>query len=330
MNTNSSTSLLKRILSKTPIFLFCILFIRMYSNLFGEANKIACVVVLTGILMFLKSDLNYNVKQSCLFIIILFIIIAISPKLSLYNPYLGLLIDLISIGFILIVACHDLTMDNQVTFLLGYIFCRGYDISGETYLLRFVALLLGGIIIAVLYYFTHRKTPNHRSIIDNFTTLSIRNHRTQWYLELTVTLSLVMFLGDLTHYPRTMWISLAVLSIMQPLDEHRSERMKYRFPATLIAAVFFYFVFVRFHGSDYQMIISLLIGFSSMLANSYFTRTIFNSFNAMIPAMLLFSSTDAIYLRIASNLFGVVVAIFADYLFGLLFRRISNTTKHNS
>lgn len=323
LKNSKRKNICKSIAAKLPIFLFCILFIQSYSGIFGSENKIISVVVLTGILVFLQKDFDFNVKQAAISIPVLFAVIAFMPKFSLINPFLGFFLNLFSIGFILIVTCHNLSYDNHVTFLLGYIFCQGYEVSGTDYIFRIGALMIGSLIIASLYYLIHRKKQYTRNLTDLFKAMNLNSENTQWYLKLAITLSLVMFVTQLIHFPRSMWISLSILSLIQPESDRHVERRRARIPATLIGTLSFFLLFQCMIPIQYQSIVTLLIGFGTMFVSSYFLKTALCTFNAIMPAMLLFSAKEAIILRITANIIGVIIAIAATYLFDLLFDTIN-------
>ncbi len=156
MNTKIKT-LLINILTKLPIFLFCVLFINIHNKVFGEVNSIVGVVLLIGLFMFMRGDLGFNAKQASISIVFLFILVAVAPKLSIINPFLGIIINAISIFIIMVMSSHNVTMSNHVTFMMGYLFCQGYDVSGKDYGLRVISLLVGAVIIALIYYMVNRK-----------------------------------------------------------------------------------------------------------------------------------------------------------------------------
>lgn len=113
----------KEIFSKLPIFIFCVLFISMHNRIFGTENNIIAVVILTGLFLFMRGDFGYKAIQSSLSIIFLFLIMVICGKLALIHPLIGLPVNFIVIGLMLILSCHDLTQGNHIPFLMGYLFC---------------------------------------------------------------------------------------------------------------------------------------------------------------------------------------------------------------
>lgn len=313
----------KAILSKLPIFIFCVAFIGTYNRLFGEENSIVGVVILTGLLMLMRGDFGFQVKQAALSIPLLLFIVAIAPKLSLRNPFLGLVVNIAAISIILVISSHDVSQGNHVPFLMGYIFCQGYDVDGKVYGMRVISILIGSVIIAVIYYLMNRKKEYKRTWIDLFKEIDIHSIRTQWYIRMTVTLTLVMFIGDLIQYPRMMWVFLTVLSLTTPFGEDHIAKGKVRIPAAILGTALFYLLFEVLIPIRFQGMVVMLAGFIAMFIQNYFVKSIYNSFSSLGAAVLLFSTKGAMELRIISNIIGTVVSVVSFAFFEVFFRSLS-------
>lgn len=318
MKDNKGKKIVTEILKKLPVFLFCVLFINGYNWLCGQENSIVGVVLLMGVLILIGTNLGYDTKQAAACIVVLFAILAFAPKLSLLHPAIGLLVNIVALTTILIFSGHDLSQSGTLPFTMGYIMLQGYDVTGALYQKRWISLLVGGLIIGLLYYVVHRKDVQKRSIRDLFLEHRFESTRTQWYIRLVSTLSLVMLVGDLVGFPKTMWISLTVLSLSTPLDAECRNRFVRRVPATIIGSVVVFTLFEEFVPAQYQVMVILLAGFLSMFITSYFIKTIYNSFSALITAVLLFPADQAVGIRIVANLIGAAVSVVSIGLFYLI------------
>lgn len=98
--------------------------------------------------MFMEGNLGFKARLVSISVILMFGIIIISPKLSLINPYLGILINFISIFIILLLCSADSNANNQLTFMLGYMFFQGYNVTGVLYEKRVISTVVGAIIIS--------------------------------------------------------------------------------------------------------------------------------------------------------------------------------------
>lgn len=311
------------IVKKLPVFLFCVLFINGYNWLCGTENSIVGVVILMGMLILIGADLGYHAGQAAISIVILFAVLAFAPKLSLINPWTGVMVNVVALTGIMIFTGHDLSQSGNLPFTMGYIMLQGYDVTGAVFQKRWISLLVGGVIIGILYYVVHRKTEQKRTIRDLFLENRIASTRTQWYIRLVSTLTLVMLAGELVHFPKTMWICLTVLSLSTPLAAEYKNRMVWRIPATIIGSVVVFTVFEEFVPAQYQVMIILLAGFLSMFITSYFIKTIYNSFSALVTAVLLFPADQAVGIRIVANLIGVAVAMVSIIIFSAVFRKLT-------
>lgn len=318
---------LKLIISKIPMFLFCVLFIGGYGKLFGSENSIIGVALLTTLLIFLKNDFGYNAKQASLSFVILLILTVVGPKLSLINPFTGIIINFAVIMMILVLSSYDVAQDNHVPFLLGYIFSQGYDVTGVLFTKRMISIVIGAVLLGGVYFLRTRKNTYELKVLDVIKSINIHNKNTQWYLKLAITLTLVMFLGDIFNYPRTIWINFAVLSLTYHQQEERERRMKYRLPATIIGCSVFFILFEYVIPDAMHGAVAVLTGFGVMFINSYFRKTIANSFSALISAMLLYTTGGAVVFRILSNAIGVGVAIISHHAFEKIFDRIAVENK---
>ncbi|MDO5518339.1 MAG: FUSC family protein, partial [Clostridium sp.] len=163
---NNYLNKIKKLLAKLPVFIFCVIFIKGYTTLFGQENSIAGVVLLVGLLMFMEGNLGFKTRQASISIIIMFGIIMISPKLSLINPYLGIIINFASIFTILSLCSANPNANNQLTFMLGYIFFQGYDVTGLVYEKRVISIIIGAVIISFLYYLINSKKESDMNVVD--------------------------------------------------------------------------------------------------------------------------------------------------------------------
>lgn len=314
---------IKNVLGKLPIFIFCVVFMSVHNSVYGGENSIIAVVVLTGLFIFMRGTLGINVIQGALSIIVMLLMVGLFPKISLINPILGIFVNTIGIFLILVLSSHDVTQGNHVPFLMGYIFCQGYDVSGKSYILRILSLGISAVIIAIIYYLVNRKKLFKRTVKDLFRELNINSTRTRWYIRMTSTLVLTMFVGDILNYPRTMWVNLTVLSLTTPFENECHNRSKARIPAAIIGTALFYILFEIIVPIKYQGILVLGAGFMAMFIKDYFIKSIYNSFSAMGAAVLIFNTKGAILLRVLSNIYGTIIAVSSYFIFNYLLERLS-------
>lgn len=321
MSKEKVKQMAKQVLTKLPVFIFCVLFINGYNALFGTENSIVGVVLLMGTLMFLKADFGWDVRFSAVAIPVLFVLMGACAKLSRLNPWLGLVVNLATILIFLSFCRYDKSRSLYLPYLMGYIMLGGYDVSGDVFTSRMISLAVVGVLIGLIYYLANKKTPTRRPIADIVAPITPEHPWCRWAITLVFTLSLTIFAGDFSGFPKTMWVNLTVLSLVSPLEEEIKMRKLSRVPATILGCVVFFGLYQCLIPPDYQLIVVLVAGFLSMFITSYFIKTIYNSFSALVTATLLIPTGDAILFRIIGNVIGAVLAIVSSFVFSQIFSR---------
>ena len=88
--------------------LFAVVFISILNFLFGDENSSAAVVIFCILLTVRFVDFGYCLKSSLINFFIVFVLLTFSPCIAQsVNPAWGFLINFLSIGFIVISACHE-------------------------------------------------------------------------------------------------------------------------------------------------------------------------------------------------------------------------------
>lgn len=314
-------AVLKGIVGKLPVFLFCVLFINGYNTWFGKENSIVGVILLMGLLMFLKADFGMDAKYSALLLPVLLVLMGLCAKLSTWSPLVGLVVDAAFLCAALLFTRRDATHSAYLPFLMGYLMFRGYDVTGDLFVKRMVSLAVIGCVIGLLHFLGSRKICGCDTPAVLLSPLSRYGRWERWALSLTATLLVTLFCGDLMSIPKSMWVNLTVLSLMTPIEDDLAQRRRLRIPATILGCVLFMALFGWLIPPDYQTAVVLLAGFLSMFITSYFIKTVYNSFSALVTATLLLPVKTAVLTRIGNNLIGAVVTLGSLFFFHRIFCR---------
>lgn len=291
--------------------------------MFGQENNIVGVIMLVILLMLLRGNLGYKTKETLITIPFMFAILAFAPKLAELNFFAGFFIDFIALMLLLILSSHNLPEGNHIGFVMGYIMFKGYEVTGDAYSKRLMALLAGAVLVTVVYYFVHKKSENKRNVKDIFKELNICSTRTQWYIKLSLAVSAVTLVGNLLSFPRVMWVNLAIMSLLTPMNGDSKSRKVARIPATFLGAIAFWLVYSYLVPQEYHTILVFVLGFCSMFISDYFIKTIYNSFNALMASVVLFPYDDAIFIRLVANISGVLIAIAFNFVICKIFDVLS-------
>lgn len=101
--------------------LFAVVFISILNFLFGDENSSAAVVIFCILLTVRFVDFGYCLKSSLINFFIVFVLLTFSPCIAQsVNPAWGFLINFLSIGFIVISACHEPLYGGAGLYLFAY------------------------------------------------------------------------------------------------------------------------------------------------------------------------------------------------------------------
>ena len=210
---------------------FCMAFVTAYTKIFGEDNSVAGVVVLLTVMVFRSADLGIKASHGMGVIVILFAVLAVGPRLTHMVPAgWAFLLDFVFLLLLLTLGCHNIIMANHATWVLGYLLLQGNDVSGHAYFMRVLALALGALLTALVFYRNHREITYKRGLRDLLGEFALSSARTKWQLRMALGISSGMFFAQLLHLPRVMWAGFAMMSIIQPFRKDLLDRFKYRFP----------------------------------------------------------------------------------------------------
>ena len=106
---------------------FCFFFVSIFSILFGNENSIVGVVVLLCLMVFRNADLGIHTGQSTMLLALFFVIMTVCPHLAnQFSPVLGMLLNIAALAVLILFGCHNPSMFNQSTLVLGYLLLYGY------------------------------------------------------------------------------------------------------------------------------------------------------------------------------------------------------------
>lgn len=301
---------LKTLISKLMLLFLILIFVMSFSTLFGSVNMLIGVAIITGILMFWNMDIGIRKAQAPLLIVTVFVAIGVFSYVSGLNPVLGFIVHLVSIFLIMLLFSEKIEYKAFLPFMLCYVFAQGNPIADVELRSRLYGLLIGGTLTGIVYYYKHRKSddPNYPTIWSIIRHLDVHSVRFDYAVKMAVGVSTGMLIGDLFHAQRGMWISLTILSILQPHLTHSKERVKHRLLGNIIGAVVFVILFVMLP-SQFSVIIALLLGYIYMFVVEYRIQMIFVTVNALKASLVLFDYPVSILMRLSFIVIGACIAV---------------------
>lgn len=304
---------------------FCIAFVIGYNITFGDDNSIVGVVIVLCLMVFRNADLGIHTRDAIPTLILIFVILAFGPHFAHHsNIFIGLITNLICIGVLMVLGCHNVIMHNHSTLVLGYLLLYGYNISGPFYHKRLMAVALGGILTGIIYYRNHRHKPYEETFKHLFSKFDLHTSRTRWQICLTLGVSSIVFLGELFQFPRVMWAGIAVMSIIAPSAQNLLPRVKQRILGNIVGGILFFLIYSYcpdFIYNNIGIIGGIGVGFSA----TYGWQAVFNTFGAISIAATFLGVPGAIFYRIFHNIVGATYGLLFDKLFNRLIDYLTGT-----
>lgn len=146
----------KKIISNTILFLLIVSFISGFGNMFGQANTLVGVGMVTIGLVLLERDLTIHPFINTLKLLVMNIILGAFSHISYNNMWLGIILNFSMLFFIGYILSYNLRKSVVLPFGLTYLFMLFTPVEGEIFLTRIIALVVGTIIIMFLQILFNR------------------------------------------------------------------------------------------------------------------------------------------------------------------------------
>lgn len=303
--------------------LFCFLFVTLYSILFGNENSIAGVVVLLCIMVFRQAHFEIHAGQSTMLLALFFANMAVCSHLAnKLPPVAAMLVNIIALGILIFLGCHNPSMFNQSTLVLGYLLLYGYDVTGKSYLMRLAGLAVGAVLTCIVFYRNHKNRTYDKHVKHLLQEFDLSSTRTKWQLCQIICVPVVICIAELCDMPRAMWAGIAAMSVILPLMEDMQYRVHKRIVGN-IAGVLCFTVLYFFLPSPIYAFIGVIGGIEVGFSTQYGWQAVFNTFGALAIATELYGLKGAVSLRIIQNVFGVVFALLFCIIFHWLVSKIN-------
>lgn len=301
----------KKLVGNLILIVAIVAFVALYTKIFGSENNLIGVCAITAMLMFINVHLSLKLNEAILTTIGTFVFMGISTQISSINPFLGFVVNFISIFIISYLVTNRTETKAFLPFVLCYVFVEGTPITWSQLPARLAALLVGGILISLVYYVSHRKKDDsdHMNISEMIKTMDKDSLQFNFSLRMALAVSLAMLLGSIMGVEKSMWISLTAMSITQPHYDDTKTRVKERFFGTLIGSAIFIILFSYIFPAKYTSVVLLLLSYVYTFIDQYRIKMIFITMNALGAAMILFNTSESIPMRIAFIVIGICIAL---------------------
>ena len=87
----------KILISNLILIIGIVIFVTLYGSVFGSSNSLIGVCAITAMLMFVDVHLSLKLNEAIITTVLSFVLMGVSSQIASINPFLGLLINFISI-----------------------------------------------------------------------------------------------------------------------------------------------------------------------------------------------------------------------------------------
>ncbi len=312
------------VLAKAALLVVIIAAITLFQSQFGSENLLIGIALITALLMFLKSDIGIKKNQAPLVVIGLFVAIVCASLLTSVSPFAVFAFNLVFIFAVMYLTTERIEDRAYLPFMLCYLFIQGIPVSGNVFVERLAAVIICGIIIAIVYVVVHWKKPSPQAtVLSVFRNIDVHSKRFSFVLRMALGVSCAMLVGGLLQSEKAMWVGFTVFSLTQPDRLDVVHRFSKRLVGTLIGVVVFVIVFLYLIPQQYQPVAVLLFGYVYMFAKDYQVQMVFLTVNALAMAVLLFDPSTVIFGRIILIAVGFLIAFAVNWIpWGALVRKI--------
>lgn len=140
----------KKIIGNSILFVGILLFINVFNGMFGEANSVVGVAVITASLALLQRDLTAAPVENFINLALINVFTGLCAYVANMNIWLGIPINFIALFVIGYLFSSNLKTPVVVSFGLQYLFMLFTPVQGRDFAMRIAGLVFGAFFIMLL------------------------------------------------------------------------------------------------------------------------------------------------------------------------------------
>ena len=146
----------KLVISQTILFIFIMAFVLIFKGIFGAENTLIGVATITAMLMLLQKDLTLSPVKNTILLVLLNLLIGAGATIADKNMWVAIPINLIITFILTYTLSYNLAKPVYLPFSLEYLFLLTNPVSNDKLGMRFLALIVGAIMIMVIQLVVNR------------------------------------------------------------------------------------------------------------------------------------------------------------------------------
>lgn len=303
--------LIKNLLIVGYIVGFCALFM----VLFGKENVLIAATLATSTLTMRRAVMGIKAPQAVVCILFCYLLIAFGPLLGGINLFLAIPVNFACLYLITLLTGQNVLQKTEYNFLAAYVFAESSPTTSvHSFWMRFIALMVGAVLVAGVYYFFHRKEKRQRTIVQVIQNTHLTSARNQFAIRLAGGLMVTMLIGDIFHLQYAAWMGMPVLSLSMPFVQDTRKRAMHRMIGTLLGGVAFLVLF-QFVIPEFLHIWCLAaLLYLYLFLTDYRAQQMVIAIFSLNSASVFYGSDVAIEMRILLLLIGVAIVFVMNIL----------------
>lgn len=306
---------MKVFLKSSGLFIFIVLFISVFSSIFGSANSFVGISLITTFLTIKDFNLGISHKIASIVILLIFPVIGCVTHYFQSNIYISFFINFLTIISIFVFTGPKYIYKSYISFLLCFIFLQSTPVQGRDWFFRIAGLLIGSLSLSLVYYFCHRNSDEEViSIKENIRNLISISPETSFIIRMSLGIPIAVIVGHLLHQPKTMWVTIVVMSLTQISRDDMKTRIKKRVQASIIGIILFTFIVHLIIPEHFYSFIPIVLGYIYSFINEYKHQQIINTINVLTISALVIGAGTSITLRFVMLFSGVEIVMMLDII----------------
>ncbi len=304
------------------IIAFAIFYISLFTAIFGKENSSIAVGSFCILLGIRFVPYGFNVKESILGMGIVFAMMFLGGVVPLFGwPLLSLVMNIFFIFATLMITTDEPVMGNGGLYVFSYLFAIGTPVTDKALWLRLFGLLFVFLLCSWVLYKKHQDKDQHIRFSHIVKHFSLTNPTSVWQLRLALGVSTALFLGELFHLPKVIWVGYSCMSVLLPYEGKLHQRAIHRVGGVLLGSFLFY-AFYSIVPSSMTFLFGPLAGLCIGFATKYFWHNVLNCFGALLLASSIYGLEPSVFYRVENNLFGAFYAIVIFIIFEYFLQKI--------
>ena len=317
----------KNIIAKTILFVCIMVFIAIFTLIFGQENVPVGICTVIILLMLLGKNLTQKPLKNFLILLGINLAIGFGTYIAANNVWIGIFIDFFTLSLIGYYFSYAMTKGLILPYGLQYLFLLNSPVHGEVFVKRILALVAGAVIIMISQFIVNAKKEN--SIIGfnenesnkvykevNIFGRKVKIHtiRASYAIRVGILVALTSFIQQYFKLAEGRWMVYTIFSLTELYSENCKIKAWKRLQGTIIGSIILLILFMFIKNNILRGLIILIAGYLNSFAEDYRDMVVLVTISAVAPLAISNGSIYAVVERIMYVIIGIILSLIANAL----------------